>query len=247
MTYDEALEKLAAMGPEMAAKGAARKFTLAHIRALLGALENPQKRFPAVLIAGTNGKGSTAATLASIANAAVLRTGLYTSPHLLRVNERIRVSDGVTLAEIGDADFARVFAAVDERARQLVEDEILPHYPSFFELLTAIGFVYFAEREVELAVLEVGLGERLDATNSVEPMVSVITDIALDHMDYLGNTLPEIAREKAGILRENGVLVTLSQHPQANQAIGEKAMERNVRGVDAARFLPPMKQGIGNR
>jgi len=245
MTYDEALEKLAAMGPEMAAKGAARKFTLAHIRALLGALENPQKRFPAVLIAGTNGKGSTAATLASIANAAGLRTGLYTSPHLLRVNERIRVSDGGGLAEIGDEDFARVFALVDERARRLVEDEILPHYPSFFELLTAIAFVYFAEREVELAVLEVGLGGRLDATNSVEPLVSVITDIALDHMEYLGNTLPEIAREKAGILRENGVLVTLSQHPQANQAIGEKAMEKNVRGVDAARFLPPSR-GVGS-
>jgi len=248
MTYDEALERLAAMGPEMSAKGPARKFTLAHIRALLGALENPQKKFSSVLIAGTNGKGSTAATLASIANAAGLRTGLYTSPHLLRVNERIRVSDGGVLAEIGDIDFARVFAIVDELARELVESEILPHYPSFFELLTAMAFVYFAEREVALAVLEVGLGGRLDATNSVEPIVSVITDIALDHMDYLGNTLPEIAREKAGILRENGVLVTLSQHPQANQAIGEKAMELNVRGVDAARFLPPSRgEGPGPR
>ena len=248
MTYDEALERLAAMGPEMSATGPARKFTLAHIRALLGSLENPQKRFSSVLVAGTNGKGSTAATLASIANAAGLRTGLYTSPHLLRVNERIRVSDGGALAEIGDGDFARVFAVVDERARALVENEILPHYPSFFELLTAIAFVYFAEREIELAVLEVGLGGRLDATNSVEPVVSVITDIALDHMEYLGNTLPEIAREKAGVLRENGVLVTLSQHPQANQAIGEKAMERNVRGVDAARFLPPTRgEGTGPR
>jgi len=247
MTYDEALERLAVMGPEMSAKGPARKFTLAHIRTLLGALENPQKKFTAVLIAGTNGKGSTAATLASIANAAGLRTGLYTSPHLLRVNERIRVSDAGVLAEISDEDFARVFALVDECAKRLVEDEILPHYPSFFELLTAIAFVYFAEREVALAVLEVGLGGRLDATNSVEPLVSVITDIAMDHMDYLGNTLPEIAREKAGILRENGVLVTLSQHPQANQAIGEKAMELNMRGVDAARFLPPSRgEGPGS-
>src|SRR5580704_8671751 len=132
MTYDEALERLAAMGPEMSAKGAARKFTLAHIRTLLGALENPQKKFTAVLIAGTNGKGSTAATLASIANAAGLRTALYTSPHLLRVNERIRVSDAGVLAEIGDEDFARVFAVVDARAKQLVDEEILPHYPSFF-------------------------------------------------------------------------------------------------------------------
>jgi dihydrofolate synthase/folylpolyglutamate synthase len=264
MTYDGALERLAALGPEMSAKGPARKFTLAHIRALLVALDEPQRTFPAVLIAGTNGKGSTAATLASIANAAGLRTGLYTSPHLLRVNERIRVSNVVesmsenpdmghpvmdwpSLAEIGDGDFGRIFGRVDATARGLVEAGVLPHAPSFFELLTAMAFVYFAEQQVELAVLEVGLGGRLDATNSVEPLVSVITDIAMDHMDYLGHTLPEIAREKAGILRENGVLVTLSQHPLANQAIGETAMERKVRGVDAARYLPPMRQETGNR
>src|ERR1700754_786725 len=121
MTYDEALARLAALGPEMSPKGAPRKFTLDHIRALLAALSEPQKTFPSVLIAGTNGKGSTAATLASIANAAGLKTGLYTSPHLLRVNERIRVSDGGVLADIGDDDFARAFAQVDERARALVE------------------------------------------------------------------------------------------------------------------------------
>jgi dihydrofolate synthase/folylpolyglutamate synthase len=247
MTYDEALERLAALGPEMSAKGPARKFTLDHIRALLAALDDPQRKFPAVLIAGTNGKGSTAATLASIVNAAGLRTGLYTSPHLLRVNERIRLSGGGALAEIGDEDFGRIFGRVDTTARGLVEAGALPHCPSFFELLTAMAFVYFAEQQVELSVLEVGLGGRLDATNSVEPLVSVITDIAMDHMDYLGNTLPEIAREKAGILRENGVLVTLSQHPLANQAIGEAAMERKVRGVDAARYLPPMRQETGNR
>jgi dihydrofolate synthase / folylpolyglutamate synthase len=255
MTYEEALERLAALGPEMSAKGPARKFTLDHIRALLAALGGPQRTFPAVLIAGTNGKGSTAATLASIVNAAGLRTGLYTSPHLLRVNERIRVSGDVghpdarrfELAEISDGDFARVLELVDVAARRLVEDSVLPHYPSFFELLTAMAFVYFAEQRVELAVLEVGLGGRLDATNSVDPLVSVITDIAMDHMDYLGHTLPEIAREKAGILRDGGVLVTLSQHPLANQAIGEAAIERGVRGVDAARYLPPLRQETGNR
>jgi dihydrofolate synthase / folylpolyglutamate synthase len=247
MTYDESLERLAALGPEMSAKGPARKFTLDHIRALLAELGEPQRKFPAVLIAGTNGKGSTAATLASITNAAGLRTGLYTSPHLLRVNERIRVSGGGALAEIGNEDFGRIFGHVDMTARKLVENGTLPHTPSFFELLTAMAFVHFAEQQVEVAVLEVGLGGRLDATNSVEPLVSVITDIAMDHMDYLGNTLPEIAREKAGILRENGVLVTLSQHPLANQAIGEAAMELHVRGVDAARYLPPSRQETGNR
>ena len=244
LTYDDVLERLQGMGPEMAASGRPRKFTLDHIRALLGALGEPEKTFPSVLIAGTNGKGSTAATLASIAAAAGLRVGLYTSPHLLRVNERVRVSG----AEIADGDFARVFEVVDGAAHALVADGVLPRYPSFFELLTAIAFTYFAEQRVELAVLEVGLGGRLDATNSVEPVVSVITDIAMDHMEYLGNTLPEIAREKAGILRRDGVLVTLSQHPLANQAIGEVAMELGVRGVDAARYLPPLRgEGLGIR
>src|ERR1700749_2185857 len=136
MTYDDALERLATMGPEMSAKGPARKFTLAHIRTLLGALENPQKKFPSVLIAGTNGKGSTAATLASIANAAGLRTGLYTSPHLLRVNERIRVSDGKSpqFSDISNDDFAVLFALVDSTAAALVAQGKLPHAPSFFEL-----------------------------------------------------------------------------------------------------------------
>jgi dihydrofolate synthase/folylpolyglutamate synthase len=197
-----------------------------------------------VLIAGTNGKGSTAATLASIANAAGLKTGLYTSPHLLRVNERVRVSGPQAagaggLAEIPDEDFGRVFGRVDAAAMRLIASAVLPHYPSYFELLTAIGFCWFAEQGVELAVLEVGLGGRLDATNSVEPVVSVITDIGIDHTEYLGTTLREIAGEKAGILRQDGVLVTLSQHPEANAAIGEAAVRLGVRGVDAARCLPP--------
>ena len=107
--------------------------------------------------------------------------------------------------------------------------------------MTAIAFTWFAEQRVELAVLEVGLGGRLDATNSVEPIISVITDIGIDHTEYLGNTIREIAGEKAGILRQDGVLVTLSQHPEANAAIGEKAVQLNVRGVDAARCLPPAR------
>ncbi|HSY34705.1 MAG TPA: folylpolyglutamate synthase/dihydrofolate synthase family protein [Acidobacteriaceae bacterium] len=254
MTYDEALERLAALGPELrvgrAADGAAvsvrRKFSLDHIRALLGALGEPQKEFASVLIAGTNGKGSTASTLASIANAAGIRTGLYTSPHLLRVNERIKISaDGAAaggnLSEIPDADFGRVYGLVDAATARLIADGGLPHYPSFFELLTAIAFVWFAEQGVELAVVEVGLGGRLDATNSVEPMVSVITDIGIDHTEYLGNTIREIAGEKAGILRQDGVLVTLAQHPEANAAIGEAAVRLGVRGVDAARCLPPSR------
>ena len=253
MNYVEVIAKLAALGPELAsgkgAKGASpRKFSLDSIRVLLGELGDPQKHFASVLIAGTNGKGSTASTLAAIASAAGLRTGLYTSPHLLRVNERMRVSMGTGLLEdIGDEDFARLFTQADDAATRLVEQGRLPNYPSFFELLTAVGFCYFAERGVELAVVEVGLGGRLDATNVVEPLVSVITDIGMDHMDFLGNTLGAIATEKAGILRQDGVLVTLSQHPEANAAIGEAAMAKDVRGVDAARCLPGVRQGTANR
>ena len=255
MTYEDALERLAALGPEMqttrVAAGAVapvrRKFSLEHIRALLKALGEPQQKFASVLIAGTNGKGSTAATLASITNAAGIRTGLYTSPHLVRVNERIKVSVDGRLVEISDADFGRIYGLVDTATARLIAQGGLPHYPSFFELLTAIAFAWFAEQRVELAVLEVGLGGRLDATNSVEPIVSVITDIGIDHTEYLGNTIREIAGEKAGILRQDGVLVTLAQHPEANAAIGEAAVRLGVRGVDASRCLPPSKQGLGIR
>jgi dihydrofolate synthase/folylpolyglutamate synthase len=257
MNYEEALERLAALGPELRVGragdvSATRKFSLEHIRTLLQDLGEPQKSFASVLIAGTNGKGSTAATLASIANAAGLRTGLYTSPHLLRVNERVRVSSAQgagasVLAEIPDEAFGEVFGRVDAAAERLVASGALPHTPSFFELLTAVGFCWFAEQGVELAVLEVGLGGRLDATNVVEPVVSVITDIGIDHTEYLGTTLREIAGEKAGILRQDGVLVTLSQHPEANAAIGEAAMAKNVRGVDAARCLPGTRQEMRNR
>jgi len=253
MDYFEVIGRLAALGPELASGKTAvgivpRKFSLEAIRVLLLELGRPELKFASVLIAGTNGKGSTAATLAAIGAAAGVRTGLYTSPHLLRVNERMRVSsgDGTTLQDIADEDFAGVFTQVDDASNRLVERGELPHYPSFFELLTALAFCYFSERGVELAVLEVGLGGRLDATNVVEPLVSVITDIGMDHMDYLGTTLGAIAGEKAGILRQDGVLVTLSQHPEANAAIGNAAMAKNVRGVDAARCLPPARQSLGH-
>jgi len=254
MSYEEVIAKLAALGPELASgkgskTGAPRKFSLDSIRVLLAELGNPQQSFASVLIAGTNGKGSTAATLASIGGAAGLRTGLYTSPHLLHVNERMRVSveggNGL-LADIGNDDFARLFTRADDAATKLVDADKLPNYPSFFELLTAVGFCYFAEQHVELAIVEVGLGGRLDATNVLEPLVSVITDIGMDHMDFLGNTLGLIAAEKAGILRHDGILVTLSQHPEANAAIGEAAMAKNVRGVDAARCLPGTRLEASN-
>ncbi|HEX5235665.1 MAG TPA: folylpolyglutamate synthase/dihydrofolate synthase family protein [Silvibacterium sp.] len=204
------------------------------MRILMEALGDPQLRFSSVLIAGTNGKGSTSATLDSILRAGGYRTGLYTSPHLSRVNERVRIEG----QDISDDDFAAFYFRVDDCARRLVSEGRLKGHPSFFETMTALAFVAFAESGIELAVLEVGMGGRLDATNIVEPLISVITDISLDHTLWLGETIAEIAREKAGILRRNGVLVTLPQHPEANNAIGEMAMALEVRGVNAAEYVP---------
>jgi dihydrofolate synthase / folylpolyglutamate synthase len=236
MSYSTALDRLHALGQELyTAPGTPRrKFELAHMRTLMGALGGAEHRFTSILVAGTNGKGSTSSTLASILSSAGYRTGLYTSPHLSRVNERIQI-DG---AMIADGELASTFFHVEEIALTLVRDGRLPAPPSFFETMTAMAFVYFAAKGVHTAVLEVGMGGRLDATNIVEPVVSVITDISLDHTEWLGSTVDLIAREKAGILRRDRVMVTLPQHPEANQALGEIAVSLDVRGVNAATYLP---------
>jgi dihydrofolate synthase/folylpolyglutamate synthase len=229
-----------ALGHELA-QTPSHKFDLAHMRVLLQAMDHPERRFQSVLIAGTNGKGSTAATLASILRASGLKTGLYTSPHLMRMNERIRVNG----EEISDSDFAELHAHVDRLAGKLTENGELPWHPSFFEMMTAIGFEFFARRKVELAVLEVGMGGRLDATNVVDPRVSVITDISLDHQKYLGNTLEEIAREKMGIVRPGGVAIVLPQQPEANDVIGNSILELGARAVNAVPYVPPVSPGSG--
>jgi dihydrofolate synthase/folylpolyglutamate synthase len=224
-----------ALGHELA-QTPAHKFDLAHMRVLLQGMDHPERRFLSVLIAGTNGKGSTAATLASILRASGLKAGLYTSPHLVRINERIRVNG----EEIADDDFASVQGAVDRVAEKLVDGAELPWHPSFFEMMTAIAFEHFARERVDLAALEVGMGGRLDATNVVEPRVSVITDIALDHQKYLGDTVGEIAREKVGIIRPGGAVVTLPQQPEANDVIGNAILELGARAVNAVPYVPPV-------
>ena len=224
-----------ALGHELA-QTPSQKFDLAHMRVLLEALEHPERKFPAVLIAGTNGKGSTAATLASILRASGYKTGLYTSPHLVRINERIRI-DG---AAISDDDFAGIHGLVDRTAERLVSENELPWHPSFFEMLTAIAFEYFAREKVSVAVLEVGMGGRLDATNVVEPLVSVITDISLDHQKFLGDTLTEIAREKAGIIRADRSVVTLPQTPEANDVLGHTILDLGARAINAVPYVPPV-------
>jgi len=241
MSYLAAIDQLNAMVPELytATGQPRRKFSLDEVRILLAALGDPQSRFKTVLIAGTNGKGSTAATLASILTASGLRTGLYTSPHLARVNERIRLDRG----EIADDAFAGLYFRVHDVAQRLVLDGRLPQLPSFFEILTAQALLYFAEAGVDIAVLEVGMGGRLDATNIVDPLLSIITDISLDHTEWLGSSIAAITAEKAGILRRNGTLVTLPQHPDANQVLGEMAADLHVRGISAGAWMPGVGAG----
>src|SRR5579864_2729260 len=235
MSYETAVASMFALGHELA-HTPLNKFDLAHMRVLLNAMSHPERTFPAVLIAGTNGKGSTASTLASILLASGLKTGLYTSPHLVRINERIRVNG----QEISDDDFAGLHGEVDRCAEHLVENRDLPWHPSFFEMMTAIAFLHFAREKVEIAVLEVGMGGRLDATNVVDPLLSVITNISLDHQKFLGNTVSEIAREKVGIIRPGRVVVTLPQQPEANDVIGNTIMDLGAHGVSAVPYVPPV-------
>jgi len=235
MSYETAVASMLALGHELA-QTPSHKFDLTHMRVLLEALNHPERRFPSVLIAGTNGKGSTAATLSSILSASGLKTGLYTSPHLVRINERIRVSG----QEISDTDFSELHRKVDREAERLVAQGKLPWHPSFFEMMTAIAFEHFVQEKVDIAVLEVGMGGRLDATNVVHPLVSVITDISLDHQKFLGNTVSEIATEKVGIIRPGGVVVTLPQQPEANDVIGNTILNVGARAVNAVPFVPPV-------
>jgi dihydrofolate synthase / folylpolyglutamate synthase len=238
MSYETAVAQMYALGHELA-QTPSHKFDLAHMRVLLAALGRPENRFPTVLVAGTNGKGSTAASLASILQASGLKTGLYTSPHLVRINERIRLNG----EPITDDDFSVLHDVVDRTAERLVGEGDLPWHPSFFEMLTAMGFEYFARSRPDMVVLEVGMGGRLDATNVVEPRLSIITDISLDHQKYLGETVAEIAREKAGIIRPGGVVVTLPQLPDANDLIGHAILDAGARGVNAVPYVPPVSPG----
>lgn len=186
---------------------------LGNIRAMLGALGNPQDAYPVIHVAGTNGKGSTAHTIAAILQSAGYRTGLFTSPHLVDFRERIRI-DGVMISRSEVVDFMEKYGKAPEGGWQ----------PSFFELTTAMAFDCFRRHNVDVAVIEVGLGGRLDATNVVNPCLSVITNISFDHVKLLGDTLEKIAYEKAGIIK-SGVPVV----------IGESALFPEVRSVFAAK------------
>lgn len=180
------------------------KLGLEGIRALLDLLDHPEHHYPSLLVGGTNGKGSVSAMLDAMFAAAGRRVGLYTSPHLMRPNERIRIAG----EDIADAEFHRILEIVRATcARGLAEGKLGVH-PSFFEVMTAAALCAFRDAGVDLAVLEVGLGGRLDATNATEPIVSAIVTVALDHVETLGSSLQAIAHEKAGIVRAGRPLVS---------------------------------------
>jgi len=205
------------------------KLGLENIVALCAALGDPQDRFPSVHVAGTNGKGSVSAMLAETLRRHGLRTGLYTSPHLARVEERVRV-DGSAIAPKRFRDLvARLKAAIDG----LMAEGRLVYHPTYFEVLTALAFLHFAERRVDIAVLEVGMGGRFDATNVVRPLVSVITTIAKDHERHLGATLEKIAFEKAGIIKPGVPVVCGVRGGEALREIRRVARDRRAPLVEA--------------
>lgn len=211
-SYEQTIEYLYANLPMFQRVGAvAFKKDLINTLALCEALGNPQQKFKSIHVGGTNGKGSTAHMLASVLQSAGYKTGLYTSPHLKSFTERIRIN-GQEVSQAFVVDFV---------------NRIRPHIdrikPSFFEITVAMAFDYFAKQQVDIAVIEVGLGGRLDSTNVVTPEVSVITNIGFDHMDMLGDTLPKIAFEKAGIIKQRIPVVISERQEGVAQVFEDKA------------------------
>ncbi|MCL4523682.1 MAG: bifunctional folylpolyglutamate synthase/dihydrofolate synthase, partial [Acidobacteria bacterium] len=274
MTYDESVRYLLSLGRELAAPRqpvpsnasgiAAHKLNLQNISILGDRLENPHRACPCVHIAGTNGKGSTAAMLEAILRAAGLRTGLYTSPHLVRINERIRVGG----EDISDADFAAAFSRIQAFIEVLLASGSLAAHPTYFECLTAMAFDYFgngchpSQRRhpesavadegslsgpVDLAIYEVGMGGRLDATNIITPEVAVITQIDFDHESFLGHSIEEIAAEKAGIIKPGAWVVTSAERPEARAVIARRCAEQDARlvEVDSAYGLENLRSENG--
>jgi dihydrofolate synthase/folylpolyglutamate synthase len=200
------------------------KLGLENIKALLADLGDPQESFPLIHVAGTNGKGSVSAMLASLLSRHGYRVGLYTSPHLVRVEERIRIGERLIIG----TDFCRLLGVIRRRIGRLLKDGRLTAHPTYFEVVTAIALLYFRERGVDIAVLEVGMGGRFDATNVVTPIASVITSISRDHEEYLGKGLARIAREKAGIIKPWVPVVC-----GCEKGVARAVIERRARAVRA--------------
>src|SRR5256884_1144645 len=235
MKSDAAVGYLLSLGRELAApaQAAAAKFDLENILVLAERLGHPERAYPSTHIAGTNGKGSAAAFLESILRHAGLRTGLNTSPHLEKINERIRVYG----QEISDEGFAETLTHIHALIEELLAAGKLRAHPTYFECVTAMAFEHFACERIEFGVFEVGLGGRLDATNILSPLVTIITRIDFDHENFLGHSLKEIASEKAGILKPGVPLVLAAQHPEAREVILARAESLGSPVVEPAQFL----------
>jgi len=220
MQFEQALSYLLSLGHETLTI----KLGLKNTETLLAALGNPHRNFLAVQIAGTNGKGSTAGMLDSICRLAGIRTGLFTSPHLISITERVRI-DG---RKISENEFSRFTSEVKYVAQELVARGDLPALPTFFEHLTAIALLAFREAAVELAILETGLGGRLDSTTAAAAEIVAITPIAMDHEEYLGSTIAEIAAEKAAIIRPGTTAIIGPQGFEALDVIMRRCAETAV-------------------
>ena len=199
------------------------KLGLDTISTLTTSFNNPEKTYKTVLVAGTNGKGSVCAMLGKILSTAGYKTGIYTSPHLIDVRERIRINDDL----IAKNRFTELLIEIKDAADRLTERGELDQYPTYFEFITTIAFRYFAEEGLDIAVLEVGLGGRFDAVNIVDPIISIITDVDLDHKRHLGKDLTQIAGEKAGIIRKSGTLITSVRQRNAFREINRIAEIKN--------------------
>ncbi len=227
MTYPEALERLYAL------QKYGIKFGLSKTANLLGAFGDPHRGRRYVHIAGTNGKGSVAAMAAAVLERTGLKVGLYSSPHLVRFTERFRINGREMSRETAAGLAAELLAAIDPREP-----------PTFFEIVTAMALVYFAREEVDVALMEVGMGGRLDATNVIDPLVTVITNIGLEHQDYLGRRLVDIAGEKAGIVKPGVPLVTGVTQPPVIRRVERACLEKGAPMIRLGRDVR-YRQGSG--
>jgi dihydrofolate synthase/folylpolyglutamate synthase len=229
MNFQESVAYLYGLGNEVLAM----KLGLENISKLLAALGNPQNNFLKIQVAGTNGKGSTCAFLDSICVSTGIKTGLYTSPHLVSITERIKIGG----QEISEKDFARHASKIREISEKLVETGDLETVPTFFEQVTAIALSVFAEAKIKLAILETGLGGRFDATTAVNAEIVAITPIDYDHQDILGETLAEIAAEKAAIIRQDTRVILAPQSQEVETVILKKCREKGVEPIVNCRWI----------
>lgn len=223
MNFQESVEYLYGLGYELSVK----KFGLENTFTLLKALDNPEKKYLKIQIAGTNGKGSTCAFLESICVESKIKVGKYTSPHLVSITERICI-DGIEISEEKFSEYATEIRAVSEK---LVSEKKLNSLPTFFEQVTAIALKYFADQKIKIAILETGLGGRFDSTTATNAEIVAFTPIDLDHQNILGNTIEEIASEKAAIIRPDTVVFSVEQHEEVKNIIYGKCRESKVEPI----------------